>query len=494
MTIDIKNLTITKASEMMKEGKLTSVELVSSCLENIKAKNKDLNIFLEVFDDALEQAKKADEIIKSGKGGKLTGIPIAIKDNLLITGKKVSAASKMLENYTASYDAFVIEKLKKEGAILIGRVNMDEFAMGSSTENSAYGPVKNPINPEYVPGGSSGGSAAAVAAGFCLGAIGSDTGGSIRQPAAFCGLVGMKPTYGKVSRSGLIAMSSSLDQIGPIAKNLEDAKIIFEAIVGEDKMDSTSIDFAALNLARSSGRVGSEGLQANQTNLAQPDARKFQGGIIGVPRDFLKEGVDRDVLKSFEDSLEKLKKDGYEIKDIAMPYAKYSLAVYYILQPAEVSTNLSRLDGVRYGLRKEGENVADTYKKSRSEGFGPETRRRIILGTYVLSHGYYDAYYNKAWKVRHAIEQEFENLFKEVDFIATPTTPTPAFKFGAKKNPLEMYLSDIFTVPANIAGLPSISIPNGVSKDGLPIGIQFIAPFAADEALFAIPQNLSENN
>ncbi|MEK7088857.1 MAG: Asp-tRNA(Asn)/Glu-tRNA(Gln) amidotransferase subunit GatA [Patescibacteria group bacterium] len=466
--IDIKNLTIEKAGEMMKNGELTSVDLVSACLKNIEEKNKELNVFLEVFNDVLEQAKKADEIVKSGKGTKLTGIPIAIKDNILITGHKVSSGSKILENYKASYDAFVIKKLKEAGVILIGRTNMDEFAMGSSTENSAYGPVKNPIDSSRVPGGSSGGSAAAVASGMVLGALGSDTGGSIRQPASFCGLVGMKPTYGTVSRSGLTAMSSSLDQIGPFAKTSEDAKIIFDCIAGHDEMDSTSID-----------------LISPKFNLG--------GKIIGIPRDFLKEGVDPEVLQNFEETLEKLKKKGYKIKDVVMPYLKYSLPVYYIIMPAEVSTNLSRLDGVRYGLRKEGNNIFDSYKKSRSAGFGLETRRRIILGTYVLSHGYYDAYYNKAWKVRRAIMREYENIFKDVDFIMTPTVPTTAFKFGEKKDPLQMYLSDIFTVSANLAGLPSISIPSGFSSLGLPFGVEFTGPACSDLSLFAIEKDLRDN-
>ena len=466
--IDIKDLTIEKAGEMMRNGELTSVNLVSACLKNIEEKNKELNIFLEVFDDALEQAKKADEIIKSGKGGKLTGIPMAIKDNMLMTGKKVSSASKMLENYSASYDAFVIKKLKEAGVVFMGRTNMDEFAMGSSTENSAYGAVKNPIDPTRVPGGSSGGSAAAVAADMCLGALGSDTGSSIRQPASFCGVVGMKPTYGAVSRSGLTAMASSLDQIGPIAKNSLDAKIIFDCILGKDDMDSTSINFSEKNFS--------------------PKSK-----TIGVPWDFLKEGIDKEVLQNFNESLEKFKKAGYLIKDIVMPYVKYSLPVYYIIMPAEVSTNLARLDGVRYGLKKDGENVFDTYKKSRSAGFGAETRRRIMLGTFVLSHGYYDAYYNKAWKVRHAIEKEFRNIFKEVSFVVTPTAPTTAFKFGDKKDPLAMYLCDIFTVPANIAGLPAISIPSGFSSLGLPFGIQFNGPLFSDESLFAIEKDLREN-
>ncbi|MCE9585564.1 Asp-tRNA(Asn)/Glu-tRNA(Gln) amidotransferase subunit GatA [Candidatus Nomurabacteria bacterium] len=464
--MDIKNLTIEKAGEMMQKGELTSVDLVSACLKNIEEKNKELNIFLEVFSDALEQAKKADEIIKSGQGTLLTGIPLAIKDNILITGRKVSAGSKMLENYVASYDAYLIKKLKEAGAVFIGRTNMDEFAMGSSTENSAYGVVKNPIDPTRVPGGSSGGSTASVVAGMALGALGTDTGGSIRQPASFCGLVGMKPSYGGVSRNGTMAMSSSLDQIGPVAKTVEDAKIIFDCIVGKDEMDSTSIE---INSENKSGKK------------------------IGVPRNWLKEGVDIEIIKNFEESLEKLKKQGYEIVDIDLPYSKFSLAVYYILMPAEVSTNLSRLDGVRYGLRKEGENMFDTYKKSRSAGFGAETRRRIILGSYVLSHGYYDAYYNKAWKVRHVIEKEFEDIFKKVDFIATPTTPTPAFKFGEKKDPLQMYLSDIFTVPANISGIPSISIPCGFSSSGLPFGLQFMTSMKNDKNIFSISIDFEKN-
>ena len=466
--IDIKNLTIEKANEMMRSGGLTSIELTSACLKNIEEKNKELNIFLEVFDDALEQAKNADAMMKAGKGTKLTGIPIAIKDNMLIMGKKTSSASKILENYTATYDAFVIKKLKEAGAVLIGRTNMDEFAMGSSTENSAYGPVKNPIDPSRISGGSSGGSAAAVAANMALGALGSDTGGSISQPASLCGVVGMKPTYSAVSRFGIMALASSLDQVGPLAKTSEDAKIIFDCISGKDVMDSTSVNFLDFKVV--------------------PNKK-----IIGVPRDFLKEGIDSEVLQNFEESLKKFKKAGYQIKDINMPHLQYSFPVYYIIMPAEVSTNLARLDGMRYGLRKEGNNVFDSFKKSRSAGFGPETRRRMILGAYVLSHGYYDAYYNKAWKLRHVIENEFKKTFKNVDFVVTPTAPTPAFKFGDKKDPLAMYLCDIFTTPANIAGLPAISIPSGFSSSGLPFGIQFNGPLFSDESLFAIEKDLRDN-
>ncbi len=468
--IDLKNLTIEKASLMLEKKEITSVDLLNACLKNIKEKNEKLNIFLEVFSDVLEQAKKADEMIQKGEQTQLTGIPIAIKDNILIKNNKCSAGSKMLENYVASYDAFVIQKLKKAGAILIGRTNMDEFAMGSSTENSAYGSVKNPFDISRVPGGSSGGSAGAIASGMALGSLGSDTGGSIRQPASFCGIVGMKPSYGVVSRSGVIAMASSLDQVGPMAKNSQDAEIIFKVIAGKDDLDSTSIALPSLN-----------------------EQKIKNNKVIGVPRDWLKEGIEKEVLENFENNLENLKKRGYQIKDISLPFSKFSLAVYYILMPAEVSTNLSRFDGIRYGLRQEGKNLFDTYAKSRSAGFGNETRRRIILGTYVLSHGYYDAYYNKAWEVRRAIEKEFKDIFKEVDFVATPTTPTVPFKFGEKSDPVQMYLSDIFTVPANIAGLPSISIPSGFNKENLPIGIQFTSSFLKDERLFAIEQDLREN-
>ncbi|HNW71571.1 MAG TPA: Asp-tRNA(Asn)/Glu-tRNA(Gln) amidotransferase subunit GatA [Candidatus Paceibacterota bacterium] len=460
--MDLKNLTIEKASEMMREGKLTSVELVSAYLKNIEEKNKDLNAYLEVFDDCLDQAKKADEIIKNKKGNKLTGIPIAIKDNILIKGKKVTAASKILENYVASYDAFVIKKLREEGAVFIGRTNMDEFAMGSSTQTSAYGVTKNPYNGgEYVPGGSSGGSAAAVASDMALCALGTETCGSVRQPASFCGLVGLKPTYGAVSRNGIIAMGNSLDQVSPFGKSVEDARILFDAIVGKDDLDSTSVNFI------------------NKENMI--------GGKIGIPWHLFQDGVDEEVISNFKESVEKLKKAGFEIVDIELPYSKYSLATYYIIMPAEVSTNLSRFDGVRYGLRKEGSDVNDSYKKTRSAGFGAETRRRIILGTYVLSHGYYDAYYNKAWKVRHAIEKEFEKTFQNVDFIMTPTTPTPAFKIGEKLNdPVAMYLCDIFSAPANIAGIPAIALPSGFTKNGLPLSIQFMANHFHEKDLFQI--------
>lgn len=483
--LNLKNLTIEKAGEMLKKGEITSVELTSAYLKNIESKNKELNAYLEIFPDALDQAKKADEMIKKGEATKLTGIPFAIKDNILIQGKKCSAASKILENYVASYDAFVITKLKKEGAVILGRTNMDEFAMGSSTQTSAFGVTRNPYDTMRVPGGSSGGSAVAVASEMALMALGTETCGSVRQPASFCGLVGLKPTYGALSRNGIIAMGNSLDQVSPFGKTVADVEIVFDSLKGKDFLDSTSVDYKE---------------------------EKSEGKTIGIPWHLFEEpastrgdsstrggGVDKEVMENFKESVAKLEKNGYKIVDIKLPYSKYSLAAYYIIMPAEVSTNLSRFDGVRYGLRKEGENLSaqagvfDTYKKSRSAGFGAETRRRIILGTYVLSHGYYDAYYNQAWKVRRAISTELENVFKEVDFVLTPTTPTPAFKIGEKlDDPVAMYLCDVFAAPANIAGIPAIALPAGFTKEGLPLSIQFMANKFCENKLFEIGKNFEK--
>lgn len=466
--MDLSNLTIKKAGELLQSKKLTVKELVEFYLKRIDEK-KDLNIFLETYSDLDEQIKIAQEKIDSGEATELTGIPIAIKDNILIKGKKASGASKILEGYFATYDATVIEKLKKHFPIFIGRVNMDEFAMGGSTENSGFGNTKNPIDPERVPGGSSGGSAASVSADLAVFALGSDTGGSIRQPAGFCGVVGLKPTYGSVSRHGLMAMASSLDVIGPITKNTTDAEIIFNIIKGIDSKDSTTVE-----------KKSSENSHSAEKNVKK----------IGVPRDFLKEGVDVDVLKNFENSLKKLSENGYEIVDIEMPDLKYSLPVYYVIMPAEVSSNMARYDGVKYGKKIEGEDLIEDYLKTRGGLIGSEVRRRIILGTYVLSTGYSDQYYNKAWQVRNLIKQEFDNAFEEVDLIALPTSPTPAFKIGEKTDdPVSMYLSDIFTVSANLAGVPAISIPDGtVSVDGkeLPTGLQFIAPNLCEDKLFEV--------
>lgn len=463
---DIKKLTIKEAHDLLISKKMSVLDLVEAALAEA-AKNTDLNAYLEIFDDVHEQAERAQKMIDEGRATTMTGIPIAMKDNILIKGKIASASSKMLENYTATYDAHVTKKLHDAGAVFIGRTNMDEFAMGGSTENSAFGVTKNPHDKTRVPGGSSGGSAATVAAGTALGALGTDTGGSIRQPAAFCGVVGLKPTYGSVSRSGLIAMASSLDQAGPFAKTVEDAEIIFDCIKGHDPMDSTSYP----------------------DELAQKDFKNAK--VIGVPTEFVRaKGVDPRVLENFEKSLEKMKKEGYDVREISLPSLAYGLSVYYILMPAEVSSNLARLDGVRYGYHADGANLLEDYMRSRGEGFGREVRRRILLGTYVLSSGYYDAYYGRANAVRELLRSDLKKAFEAVDIIATPTTPTPAFKIGEKSSdPLQMYLADIFTVPVNIAGVPAISVPSGfVEEDGskLPLGIQFIAPHFGESVLFEV--------
>jgi aspartyl-tRNA(Asn)/glutamyl-tRNA(Gln) amidotransferase subunit A len=420
-------------------------------------------------DSARAEAKAADEMIAARKSQPLTGIPIAVKDNILIEGRIASAAAKMLENYHASYDATVIKKLKAQGVVFLGRTNMDEFALGGSTENSAFGPTHNPHDTSRVPGGTSGGSAAAVAAGLALGALGSDTGGSIRQPSAFCGVVGLKPTYGNVSRFGLIAAASSLDQIGAIAKDIEDVQILFNAIRGHDANDSTS-------------------LPDTQAGSKKPKT-------IGVPRAFLKEGVEPDMLAVFEATLEGLKAAGYSIVDIELPALKYALAVYYIINSAEVSTNLARLDGIRYGLSVDAPAINEVYEKSRAAGFGPETRRRIILGTFVLSSGYADAYYRKSRAVRELIRADFVKAFQGVDAIAIPTSPTAPWKIGDKADPLSLYAADIFTVPLNLAGLPGVSMPSGVvTRDGkdLPVGFQIIAAHGAEETLFSIGEDVQK--
>ncbi len=469
--IDLKNLTIEDAHEQMLSGKFSPTDLARAYLDVIKEKNVDINAYIEVYDDVLTQAQVAENMFKNGTATLMTGIPIALKDNMLRDGYIASAGSTMLSNYKATYDCFVVKQLKERGAVFLGRANMDDAAMGSSTETSAHGVTKNPLDTTRVPGGSSGGSCAAVAMDGALVALGSDTGGSVRQPASFCGLVGMKPTYGNVSRSGIIAMASSLDQVGPIAKTVADAEILYNAINGYDVMDATSTPL-------------------EKRTVEKRDMKKR----LGVPREFLKgEGIDPDVLKNFDESCAKLEKAGYEIVDVSLPLIKYSLAVYYILQPAEVSSNLARYDGMRYGYHEEGNNLLDVYKKSRGNGFGKEVRRRIILGTYILSHGYYDAYYNASVLVRKAIRKELMNTFADVDAIITPTSPFPPFKFGEKsKDPVSMYMSDIFLAPANIAGIPAISVPSGANSEGLPLGLQIMAPFLREDILFTIGKDFEK--
>lgn len=454
--------TIEETHNALKNGTLTVRALVDEYLAVITEKNPDINAYLEVFTDIDEQVSRAQSMFDNGTATMLTGIPVAMKDNMLIKGHVASASSKMLEKYVASYDGTVARILKEHGAILIGRTNMDEFAMGSSTENSAFGRTKNPLDTSRVPGGSSGGAAAALAMGGALISLGSDTGGSIRQPAAFCDLVGMKPTYGTISRHGLIAMASSLDQIGPMTHTVRDAEILFEALSVHDPMEATSVPV--------------------EKRISTHTEKKK----IGVPRKMIsQEGLDPEILSVFESSLEKLKVQGYEIVDVDMPLSEHALAVYYILQPAEVSSNLARFDGIRFGLSEEGTTLLDVYEKSRGKGFGKEVRRRMILGAYILSHGYYDAYYAKALAVRSMIEKEFETLFDQVDMIATPTSPFLPFVAGEKvADPLAMYMSDFFAVPANIAGIPAISLPAGHAKNGLPIGLQLMAPLFEDKMLF----------
>lgn len=467
--MDLSKLTIAQARKDLDAKKYSALDLTNAYLDVIEKKDGEIHAFLEVWkDSARAEAKHADEMIAKGKSQPLTGIPLAMKDNILIEGRTASSASKILENYRASYDSTVTEKLKAQGAVFLGRTNMDEFAMGSSTENSAYGTTKNPRDTKRVPGGSSGGSAAAVASDMALAALGSDTGGSIRQPASLTGLVGLKPTYGAVSRFGLMAMGSSLDQIGPLTKTVADSKILFDVLKGNDPRDGTSLPDVVPNNAP-------------------------QKKVIGVPRSFLKEGTDPDVLARFEEALKKLEKKGYEIRDIDMPNIPYSLAVYYIIMPAEASTNLSRFDGIRYGLSVPADDIKSVYGKTRAAGFGPEVRRRIILGSFVLSAGYADAYYRRARAVRELIRRDFLRAFESVDAVVTPTCPAPAFTFGSKSDPVAMYIEDIFSVPANLAGVPAISLPMGtVVRDGstLPTGFQILAPHSREDILFKIGAEL----
>ena len=448
-------------------SKSISVEsVVSAYLSRIEEK-AHLNAYLAVFrDSAFTRAKALDEKLASGKPlGKLFGLPMAIKDNIAIKGEKLTCASRILENFTSTYTATAVERLLAEDAVILGKTNLDEFAMGSSNENSAFGAVKNPINEAYVSGGSSGGSAAAVGGDLALVALGSDTGGSVRQPASFCNVVGLKPTYGRVSRYGLVAFGSSFDQIGVLAKTAEDAALTLEVIAGEDCMDSTSSHKPIEAYAQAT--VNAKGLR------------------IGVPKEFFTDALDRDINSMIQRVLKQLESQGATLVDISLPHSEYALATYYILATAEASSNLARYDGARYGYRAKGiKDLNDMYIKSRSEGFGKEVKRRIMLGTYVLSAGYYDAYYRKAQKVRRLIREDYLNAFKQVDVIVSPTSPVPPFKFGEKMtDPLTMYLADIYTVPMNLAGVPAISVPIGFNAQGLPIGLQLVGNLFAESTL-----------
>jgi len=473
---DPSALTIHEAALLLAQGKISSEELTKSVFSRIKKLEPKIHAYLNLTEEnALKQARESDQRRASGSlRGTLDGIPIGLKDNMCTEGVETTCASKILKGWIPPYDATVVRKLRDAGAVFTGKLNLDEFAMGSSTENSAFGTTHNPWNLDCVPGGSSGGSAAAVSADLCLGALGSDTGGSIRQPAALCGVVGLKPTYGRVSRYGLVAFASSLDQIGPLAKDVEDAAIIMEATEGFDEKDSTSVrqDFAPLRPSLGKG---------------------VKGMKVGVAKEWLAPGLDPEVRASFDSARKTLEKLGATFVDIAMPHQDYGLPVYYLIAPAEASSNLARYDGVRYGLRETGAHIIEMYKKTRDAGFGPEVKRRIILGTYVLSAGYYDAYYLSALKARTILRRDFETALAQCDFLLSPATPTPAFKIGEKSDdPLQMYLSDIYTVSVNLAGLPAMVLPAGFSKAGLPIGIQLIGGAFREDVLFQAAQAMEK--
>lgn len=466
--MNITDLTVHELKEKLEKKELTSYEITKAYIEKIEEREKDVQAFVTTLEkEALEKAEEIDKKIESGEiVEKLAGIPIGIKDNICTKGVKTTCSSKMLENFVAPYDATVMEKINSEKLINLGKLNMDEFAMGGSTEHSYFHITRNPWNLNKVPGGSSGGSAAAVAAGIIPWALGTDTGGSIRQPASFCGVVGLKPTYGLVSRYGVVAFASSLDQVGPITKDVTDSAMLLNIIAGKDKMDSTSIEREKIDY----------------TKALKNDVKGLK---IAVPKEFFGEGINEEVKENLEKAIEIYKELGAEVSEVSLNIAEYALASYYIIACAEASSNLGRFDGVRYGHRaKEYSNVKELFRNSRTEGFGQEVKRRIILGTYVLSSGYYDAYYKKAQQVRTLVMNEFNKVFNNYDVILTPTSPTVAFDIGSKINdPLAMYLSDICTVSVNIAGLPGISIPCGVDKNGMPIGMQLIGNKFTEETL-----------
>jgi len=488
----LNELTIKEARIKLDQGEITARELAQACLAQIKKLDKDIHACLLVDEaGALAAAKRADERIKAGETGNLLGIPYLCKDIIMTKGLKTTAASKILENYVAPYDATVIRRLKDAGAVLLGKTNLDEFAHGASTENSAYGPTKNPHDLSRVPGGSSGGSAAAVAANMCLFALGSDTGGSIRQPSAFCGVVGLKPSYGRVSRFGLLSMTSSTDVIGPLAKTVSDAALVLETIAGRDDLDATSAPEAVENYGEATDKAG-----------RASDRAPAKGLRVGLPKEYFVGGLEPAVKDKIKKEAAKLEAAGAEIMEVSLPYTKYGVPVYYIVTPSEVSSNLARFDGIGWGLaRNEAKSLQEFYKLNRGAGFGPEAKRRIMLGTYALSAGYYDAYYKKAQAVRTLIRDDFSAVFEKVDILLTPTSPHPAFKIGAEADdPLMMYLEDIYVVGASLAGLPAISVPAGLVPaaagdemsvgKGLPVGAQLIAPRLQEGKLLAVAKIL----
>ncbi len=464
--MELYSLSIEEALTAIDKGEISPVELTEAIFKRIEAVEDKIHSFVTLDkENSLIQARRTEDNIRKNIKLPFAGLPVAIKDNICTEGVRTTCSSKMLENFVPPYNSTVVKKLKEQGCILIGKTNLDEFAMGSSTENSSFGATRNPWDVTRVPGGSSGGSAAAVAADMCIAALGSDTGGSIRQPAAFCGVVGLKPTYGRVSRYGLVAFASSLDQIGPITKNVKDSAILLNIISGYDLCDSTSADLAVPDFTSALGQ-------------------DIKGMKLGVPKEYFIEGIDKEVAESVNLAINKLESLGAIPVEISLPHTGYAVATYYILATSEASSNLARYDGVKYGLRVEGGDLIDMYMKTREAGFGAEVKRRIILGTYTLSSGYYDAYYKKAQQVRTLVKQDFEKAFEKVDAIVTPTTPSPAFKAGEKTDdPLQMYLADIFTISVNLAGVPGISVPCGFTSQNLPVGLQIIGKYFDEETL-----------
>ncbi len=471
--MELFSLGITDALDLMKKGEVTSREILDALFSRIDVVEEKVRAFVSITRE--EAYERVEELGRSGKGGVLSGIPLALKDNLCTRGIRTTCSSKMLEDFVPPFESSATAKLLESGYVLVGKTNLDEFAMGSSTENSGFFATRNPWDLERVPGGSSGGSAAAVAAGECLGALGSDTGGSIRQPASFCGVVGLKPTYGRVSRYGLVAFASSFDQIGPITKNVRDAALLLGVISGHDPADSTSAPAEVPDFTAALGR-GIGGLR------------------IGVPREYFIEGLEPEVEGCVREAVRTLEDLGAEIVEVSMPHTGYAVAAYYILATSEASSNLARFDGVKYGFRAEGKDLIDMYMETRAAGFGSEVKRRIMLGTYALSAGYYDAYYKKAQQVRTLVKNDFDEAFKEVDVIVTPTSPTAAFRIGDKiSDPLQMYLTDIFTISVNLAGVPALSCPCGYTSGGLPVGLQVIGRPFDEETILRVAHAYEES-
>ncbi|MEO0083033.1 MAG: Asp-tRNA(Asn)/Glu-tRNA(Gln) amidotransferase subunit GatA [candidate division WOR-3 bacterium] len=472
---ELCDLTIQELAQKLKNREIKFLDIVNSVIARIKQFDQTICGYISLFEEsAIKQAQALDaDIKKFNDWHRLTGIPIAIKDNICVKDQLTTCGSKILANFISPYDATAVRKLKDAGAIIIGKTNLDEFAMGSSTETSFFGPTLNPINTEYVPGGSSGGSAAVVSYGGAIGSLGSDTGGSVRHPAAFCGVVGLKPTYGRVSRYGLVAFASSLDCIGPIAKSVNDVAIIFNTIAGYDEMDATSIN--------------------KPVNALVVNPQAIKDYVIGVPKEYFTEGLDNRIAEVVEETIKQLKKDCRAVKEISLPNTKYTIATYYLICMAEASSNLARYDGVKYGLRIESKDLKEMYEKTRNQGFNTEVKRRILIGTYGLSKGYYEEYYGTAQKARNLIKQDFDNAFKECDIIIAPTTPTLPFKLGEKiKDPLAMYLEDIFTTAINLAGITAISVPAPRYIDNFPVGIQVIGPALGEELILNCAQAIED--